>query len=177
MIRLTAITDLNSIEQTYHEHFAYEEQHGAYTIFQKGVYPTRKDAKKALSQNALFIYEENNEILGSLILNNTQPEEYKKIDWTRNAEDEKIKVIHLLMVRPCAAGKGIGSALVNFAVEMAKKQSCTAIRLDTGAQNKPAISLYKKMGFQLMASTSMKVGGVIPHEGHLFFEKAVSINF
>ena len=82
-------------------------------------------------------------------------------------------MIHLLMVRPSAAGRGIGSALVNYALETAAQSSCTAVRLDTGGQNLPAAALYEKLGFQLVAVTSMKVGGAISHSGHLFFEKAL----
>lgn len=173
MVRPASVTDLNSIEKAYQEHFAYERQYGAYTVFREGVYPTRKDAEKALLNDALFVYEENGIVMGSIIFNGFQPEEYKKIDWPSHAADAKVKVVHLLMVRPCAAGKGIGSALLNFVSEMAKRQACTAVRLDTGSQNIPAASLYKKLGFQLAATSSMKVGGVISHEGHLFFEKRI----
>lgn len=173
MIRPAEITDLDSIEDAYHEHFVHERQHGAYTVFREGVYPTRKDAEKAFTENALFVYEENGSILGSIILNDVQPEEYIKIDWPSRAADNQVKVIHLLMVRPSAAGKGIGSALINFVSGLAKQQSCTAIRLDTGAQNTPAAALYKKLGFELAAASSMNVGGAISHKEHLFFEKLI----
>lgn len=175
MIRLAMVTDLDSIEETYREHFAHEKEHGAYTVFREGVYPTRRDAEKALLNNALFVYEDKGSVMGSIIFDDIQPEEYKRIDWPSHAPDERIKVIHLLMVRPGTAGRGIGSALIGYVSEMAKKQSCTAIRLDTGAQNIPAASLYKKLGFQLAAVSSMKVGGMIAHESHLFFEKSLSV--
>lgn len=173
MIRPAMISDLNSIEEIYQEHFAHEKQYGAYTVFREGVYPTRKDAENALRKDALFVYEENGIIIGSIIVDDIQPDEYRRIDWPSHATDEKVKVVHLLMIRPSAAGKGIGSALVNFVSEMAKRQSCIAIRLDTGSQNIPAVSLYKKMGFQLVATSSMKVGGAISHKDHLFFEKRI----
>lgn len=174
MIRQAVITDLNNIEKGYQEHFLYEKKHGAYTVFQEGVYPTRRDAKKALLNETLYVYEENGVVMGSIILDGLQPDEYRKIDWPSHAADEKVRVIHLLMVRPWAAGKGIGSALINFAVEMAKQDSCTVVRLDTGEQNIPAVSLYKKMGFQLVSKSSMKVGNTISHNEHLFFEKIIS---
>lgn len=173
MIRPAEITDLDSIEEIYEEHFAHEKQYGAYTVFRKGIYPTKKDAEKALLNHALFVCEENGIVLGSIICDGFQPEEYQKIDWPSHAADEQVKVIHLLMVRPRAAGKGIGSALIRFVSETAKQQGCTAIRLDTGAQNTPAASLYQKLGFRLAATSSMKVGGIISHEGHLFFEKKI----
>lgn len=171
MVRLAVDTDLDSIEEGYHEHFIYERDHGAYTIFKEGVYPTRKDAESALRNKALYVYEDNDMIMGSIILDGQQPDEYREIDWPSHAANDEVKVIHLLMVRPCMAGKGIGLALVNAALEIARKNLCVAVRLDTGEQNIPAVSLYKKLGFQLAASSRMKVGGVIAHRNHLFFEK------
>ncbi len=97
----------------------------------KGFIPQEKLQKTALQNNALYVYEENGIVLGSVILDGQQPEEYRKIEWPSNAPDEKVTVIHLLMVRPSAAGKGIGSLIVNDAMELAKQQACVAVRLDT----------------------------------------------
>ena len=60
--------------------------------------------------------------------------------------------------------------MVQFILDEARKQGCKAVRLDTGAQNIPARSLYTKIGFHLAGTGSMAIGGVIPHDGHLFFE-------
>lgn len=171
MIRPAKIYDLDGIEETYREHFEHERVHGAYTVFREGVYPTRQTAECALKNGSLFVYEESGIVLGSIILDDVQPEEYRAVNWPGHVSDDRIRVIHLLMVRPGAAGKGIGSALIRFALEAAKEQGCTAVRLDTGSQNTPAVSLYRKMGFEIVASSSMKVGGAIAHEGHLFLEK------
>lgn len=173
IIRQAAIEDLDDIEKGYQEHFAYEKKYGAYTVFQEGIYPTRKVAETALQNESLYVCEENGDILGSIIINRQQPDEYKKIEWISKVSDEKVQVIHLLMVRPDAVGKGIGSFLVNYAVDIAKQYSCAVVRLDTGEQNIPAASLYKKMGFRLAATLPMKVGGVISHNEHLFFEKMI----
>lgn len=173
MIRQAVITDLDAIEEGYREHFLHEKQYGAYTVFQEGVYPTRRDAEKALSSEALYVYEENGVVMGSMILDKQQPDEYGKVDWPGKTADEHVSVIHLLMVRPCASGKGIGSALLKFAEEEARRHSCTVLRLDTGEQNIPAAALYKKLGFQLAATASMNVGGIIAHNGHLFFQKVL----
>ncbi|MDO4312823.1 MAG: GNAT family N-acetyltransferase [Eubacteriales bacterium] len=171
MIRQAVVSDLDSIEEGYREHFTYERTNGAYTVFKEGVYPTRSDAEKALRNKGLYVYEENGVIMGSMILDRRQPAEYRTIHWPGGASDEKVRVIHLLMVRPGMAGKGIGSALVKKALEMAKEDSCVAVRLDTGEQNTPAVALYRKLGFQVTARSHMNVGGAISHGGHLFFEK------
>lgn len=173
ILRKASASDLDSIEKSYQEHFAHEKKYGAYTVFQEGVYPTRKVAETALQNNALYVCDEQGIILGSIIVDGHQPDEYKKIDWPSKASNEKIKVIHLVMVRPNASGKGVGSSLVHYALDRARQQSCVAVRLDTGEQNIPAVSLYKKLGFQLAANLPMKVGGIIAHSHHLFFEKMI----
>lgn len=173
IFREAAAPDLDDIEQSYREHFAHERENGAFTVFREGVYPTRKDAETALRNGALYVAEENNIILGSIILDDRQPDEYQTVDWPSKAPRERVRVIRLLMVRPSAAGKGVGSGLVNHVLEVAKRCFCTVVRLDTGEQNIPAVSLYKKLGFQLVCVSPMKVGGVISHKSHLFFEKAI----
>ena len=171
VIRKAVTADLDGIEDTYREHFSHEKAHGAYTVFREGVYPTRRDAQRALDNGTLYVCVEEGSVLGSIILDARQPDEYGSIDWPSRAAGDRVRVIHLLMIRPASAGRGIGSALVNFALETARRQGCEAVRLDTGAQNSPAASLYKKLGFQLAAVSSMRVGGEIAHREHLFFEK------
>lgn len=173
VIRHAVGTDLDDIDKGYREHFSHEKKYGAYTVFQEGVYPTRIVAETALQDGALYVCEESGAVLGSIILDQKQPEEYKTIEWPSRALPGEASVIHLLMVRPCAAGRGVGSALVNYALDTAKRHSCISVRLDTGKQNLPAVSLYKKLGFQLIAASTMKVGNAISHDGHLFFEKII----
>lgn len=170
MIRKATLDDIELIDDTYNEHFKHEIEHGAFTVFKKGIYPTRKDAEKAIHNGTLYVYEESNNIAGSIIVDKVQPTEYKGIVWSQALRSEEVMVIHLLMVRPSMGGKGVASSLVKYAVELAKNNSCKALRLDTGSQNIPAVSLYKKSGFRIVAAASMKVGDAIEHHGHLFLE-------
>ncbi|MBD5492654.1 MAG: GNAT family N-acetyltransferase [Lachnospiraceae bacterium] len=171
MIRKATSDDIESIEDTYNEHFKHETEHGAFTVFKKGIYPTRKDAEKAVANGTLYVYEEKNDIAGSIILDNIQPPEYTKIIWEQTLANDEVMVIHLLMVRPSMAGKGIATSLLRYAMELAGNSACKALRLDTGMQNIPALSLYKKLGFHMVATASMNVGNAIEHSGHLFLEK------
>lgn len=171
MIRKAVMTDVNLIEDTYNEHFQYELDHTAFTVFKKGVYPTRDDAEQAIHAGTLFVYEENGTIVGSIIINKVQPIEYATIPWKENLSEDEVMVIHLLMVRPSMSGRGIASSLIKFATELAQKNNCKALRLDTGSQNIPAVSLYQKKGFEIIASAPKKVGDVIAHKNHLYLEK------
>lgn len=173
MIRKATFEDIESIEDTYNEHFKHESEYGALTVFKKGIYPTRRDAEKAVIAGTLYVYEENSYIVGSIIVDKTPPIEYAEIYGKQTCKNDEAMVIHLLMVRPSMAGKGIASSLVRYAMEMARNHSCKVLRLDTGSQNIPAVSLYKKLGFQIVAAASMKVGAAIEHSGHLFLEKVL----
>lgn len=175
MVRKAGLQDIDEVEKSYVELLLHEKEHGAYTVWKLGVYPTRETAKKALTEGGLYVAEQAGEICGSIIVNHNQPEEYGGINWKYFAEPEKALVIHLLCVRPSKAGMGIGKELVRFALEEGKKRNCRTVRLDTGAQNIPAAALYRKLGFELAGTTAMAVGGLIPHKKHLFFEKSISL--
>lgn len=175
MIRKATAQDIDQVEKGYIELLVHEREHGAYTVWQQGVYPTRKTAEDSFTDGNLYVMEENGEVCASMIVNRNQPEEYGDIPWRYDVSDEQVLVIHLLCVRPSKAGQGIGQRMVQFVIEEAKRFHCKTIRLDTGAQNIPAASLYKKMGFELAGTASMAIGGLIMHKNHLFFERSISI--
>jgi len=173
MIRKATLKDIDQVENGYTELLLYEQEHQAYTVWQLGVYPTRKVAEDAFQNNELYVMDEDGDIYASVIVNQVQPQEYQQIHWKYDVLPHQVLVIHLLCVRPSKAGKGIGKKMVNFVIEEGKRLGCQTVRLDTGSQNKPAIALYEKMGFELVGKTKMAIGGKIAHNDHLFFEKKI----
>lgn len=170
MIRKALPADVKSVENIYNELLKFESEHGAFTAWQAGVYPTRKTAEDALLTGSLYLFEEADEICASILLNQLQPKEYKNIKWKYVAKPEEVLVVHLLCVPPSKSGLGYGTEMMKFAVRKGKQLKCKVIRLDTGLQNKPAISLYKKLGFEITAMTNMAIGSIIEHTNHLFLE-------
>lgn len=170
MVRKAVLADLGKIENNYTELFDYEKENGAFTAWIPGIYPTKDTAQKALLDASLYVVEQNDEICASMILNHVQPKEYEKINWRYKVIREEVLVIHLLCVTPSKSGTGLGTEMLQFAIREGKKQNCKVIRLDTGLQNKPAIALYTKLGFQLAGTDSITIGGMIEHSNHLFFE-------
>ncbi|MDE7254209.1 MAG: GNAT family N-acetyltransferase [Acetatifactor sp.] len=113
MIRKATFDDIELIEDTYNEHFKHEMEHGAFTVFKKSIYPTKRDAEKAIDNGTLYVYEENDGIAGSIIVDQVQPAEYAKITWEQTFANDEVMVIHLLMVRPSKAGQGIATSSMN----------------------------------------------------------------
>ena len=173
MIRKANSTDIDQVESGYLELLRHEKENGAYTVWQEGVYPTRKTAETAFSDGSLYVMESGGEICASMIINQQQPEEYVNIKWKCQAENSEVLVLHLLCVRPSKAGQGIGTAMVRFTVEEARRRRCKAVRLDTGKQNIPAAALYTKLGFEIAGSAPMTIGGKIAHNDHLFLEHSL----
>ncbi len=79
MIRKATFNDIEQIEDIYNEHFKHEIEYKAFTVFKKGIYPTRKDAERAISVGALYVYEKAGSIAGSIIIDNVQPTEYAEL--------------------------------------------------------------------------------------------------
>ena len=171
MIRKAILKDVNSIEDTYNEHFQYELNHTAFTVFKKGVYPTKDDAERAIYAGALFVYEENGTIVGSIIIDKVQPIEYATIPWKEKLSEDEVMVIHLLMVRPSMSGKGIASSLIKFATELAQKNKLQGTTFGYRKSKYSCAIFVSKNGFEIIASASKKVGDVIAHKNHLFLEK------
>ena len=54
-------------------------------------------------------------------------------------------------------GRGIGSILLDHAIENAKKEECTSIILDADMNNKKIISFYKRTGFKIVDKNEIKI--------------------
>ncbi len=114
-------------------------------------YPDRDSLKRDIETNTLFVYRENNEILGIIVLNETQDPEYADIHWSTSDTDRNI-VVHRLAVSPEHQGKGIARKIMDFAEEWAKENQYDAIRLDTFSQNPRNQRFYKNRGYTELGS-------------------------
>ena len=173
MIRKATIEDINEIAQLYDTAIDYEDSHEKYTSWQKGIYPTAETAASGVKNDSLYVLEGGGKLLASVILDTRQPPEYKNISWGVDAKLGEALVIHTLCVHPECSGAGVGSAIVEFAKEIAKKNNCIAIRLNTTSRNTLAIRLYEKNGFNVVAQQKILLNGQIACNEHSFMEYAL----
>ena len=164
MIRKATESDINAIDALYHELLTHEEQTQSWSNWQKGIYPTRATAEKAVALGTMYVLEEENTICASMILNDLQSDFYKETDWRFPAEPHKVGVIHTLCVAPSQYGKGFGNQMIAFAKVEAKTKGCKVIRMDTYSGNEPAKALYKKHGFRIAGNVDAFLEGVIAEE-------------
>lgn len=163
VIRKATAQDVDAVAAIY-ERIISEEEAGRCTIgWQRGVYPTRDTALKAVEQADLFVLETEGGIVAAMRLNQEQVPEYKLCQWQYPAEDHQVMVMHTLVVDPRAAKQGYGRRMVDFYERYAKAQHCPCLRIDTNAFNRRARAMYAHYGYReagIVPCTFNGIGGV-----------------
>ena len=81
------------------------------------------------------VVEENNKIIGFA---------------TYSIIYERGEIVDII-IEPKMRFRGYGSKLLNFIVEMIRKNGCVNITLEVNSTNVEAINLYNKLGFEVVA--------------------------
>ena len=119
-----------------------------YARWQKDKHPTVEGIKAYVDEGSMFLYKENDIIVGALAVTMYQGEDYHAIEWSQKVPDDKVAVIHILAISPDKQGAGLGSEMICEAVRLAQKNGMQAIRLDALASNAPAHRIYERLGFE-----------------------------
>lgn len=164
MIRKAATADIAAIGETYDALLTQEKEHGGFSNWELGVYPTVKVAEEKVPRGEMYVLEEDGAICASMVLNGDQAEEYAAVSWQFEAAPECVLVIHTLCIPLQQAGRGYGTQMVAFAKAYAKAHGCTVIRIDTYAHNEPAKRLYQKNGFRIAGWGRIKLQGLIDED-------------
>ena len=118
-------------------------------------YPDRAVILHDVETETLFAYRDGDEVLGIVVLNEWQDEEYGDINWSTSDDDKNI-VVHRLAVRPDQQGKGLGRKLMDFAEQWARENEYAAIRLDTYSQNPRNQRFYLNRGYTDLGPVYLK---------------------
>lgn len=147
IIRKATEADIDVVEKLYDAIHTAEEA-GQQTIgWIRGIYPVRETAERACDRGELWVLEDDGEIHGTGIINNTQDASYANGNWAGEAPDDKVCVLHTLVIDPACSGRGYGKAFVAFYENYAMETGCTELRFDTNERNSVARTMYKKLGY------------------------------
>ena len=146
-IRKAARADLDAVCCIYDQIHTAEERGEAAIGWQRGVYPERETAEAALARGDLFVQEQNGEIVGTAILNQTQVDSYAGANWRYDAPDSEVMVLHTLVIDPEAKSRGLGREFAAFYEGYALAHGCRYLRIDTNARNARARRFYQKLGY------------------------------
>ena len=160
MIRKATAADIDAVERIYGEVLLAEEEGKTTVGWIRGIYPTRATAEEAVSRGDLFVFEDDGEVLGAGIINNIQVDVYALAPWEYETEDDKVCVLHTLVISSSAAGAGLGKEFVRFYEEYAAYHGCGELRIDTNARNRIAREFYRKLGYREIATVPTTFNGI-----------------
>lgn len=148
MIRNATHTDIDSILEI--------TKACAKDMTEKGIsqwnehYPSRLAFENDVKREELFVLENNNNILGCIVISTFMDEEYIPIQWlTSNLNNV---YIHRLAIHPNHQGKGYARKLMEFAETTSRKRQMQSVRLDTFSQNDRNHKFYEQRGYQRLGS-------------------------
>ncbi|KHD86043.1 GNAT family N-acetyltransferase [Heyndrickxia ginsengihumi] len=110
-------------------------------------YPLKTDFEADISGRSLFVAEEDGKVIGSVTVDQHEPEAYNILDFQNNTP---AFLMHRLVVDVYQRGKGIAKQLIQFAEHLAIEHHCPYMKTDTYAKNKKAFSLFTSEGYTLV---------------------------
>lgn len=110
-------------------------------------YPSREAFESDIKRDELYVFSENEKILGTIVISDLKDEIYKPVIWL-TPSDSKCIYIHRLAVHPEVQGQGIAKKLMDFAENYAKERDYSSVRLDTFSKNLKNNSIYQKRGYR-----------------------------
>ena len=144
LIRKATIDDLKEVLDIYHDAVKKFEEEKTYQ-WQKG-YPNKDIYLDDLKNNHLFVATNDSNVVGVMtVLTNGEPD-YEEIDgsWLN---ESKYYAVHRVAVKKEALGCGVGSKLIEYAINFSKLNGVNNIKIDTHEFNKDMKRLLERKGF------------------------------
>ncbi len=112
------------------------------------VYPYEVLVEDFEAEKLYVLVDDGGELVSAMAINGTNDGE-NFVEW----ENKNAKAVYLdrLGVNPNFANKGIGTIMVNHAIEVAKSKNAEFLRLFIVDTNKPAEHLYLKNDFKIVS--------------------------
>lgn len=142
------INDFASIIKFYDDVISRTPEMETYARWKKGQHPTEEGIKAYIEEGSMYLYKENDTIVGAMAVTMHQGEDYHVIEWAKHVEDNEASVIHILAVNPDYQGTGVGAEMIRVAINLSADSGMKSIRLDALASNTPAHKIYKRIGFE-----------------------------
>lgn len=148
IIRPAKENEYERVRQFYYDLIDEMQNHPYCPAWQKDIYPRDADLASYVRRGELYLAEDGDAILGAMVLNHNSNEGYAGAPWLVDAAPGEVTALHLLGVSPSRSRQGIGMAMVQEALRLARADKQKTVRLDVLEGNLPAERLYPKAGFR-----------------------------
>lgn len=112
--RKATAADIDRIGEIYEAIHTESECGRTYTGWVRGVYPIKGTAAAALGRGDLFAEESDGKVVGAAIINRTQVNVYADTPWEVPAPDDKVMVLHTLVIIRTSRDAGSAEHLLSF---------------------------------------------------------------
>lgn len=123
--------------------------------WEKDVYPTQDFLHSSIENAELYIGELDGRMVSCMVVNHAYNDGYRQVQWSVEAADAELLVIHALGVHPDFSGQGIAKQMVRHVMDAARGSGIKTIRLDVLGGNLPAEKAYRRLGFQHVDTIQM----------------------
>lgn len=147
-IRCAQIADFDKVLSFYKYVIEKTQEIGKYARWVYGQHPTDAMILNYIEQEAMYLLEEEQTIMGAMAVTMSQSDDYHCINWSVDAADDEVAVIHILCTNPDYQKQGIGKRMIRESIMLAEKEMKKAVRLDALASNTPAHQMYQSLGFE-----------------------------
>lgn len=147
-IRRAGKADFDAVVSFYKHVIEDTREMEQYARWKCGQHPTDAMILNYIEQGVMYLLEEGQMILGAMAVTMSQSNDYHCINWSIDAADDEVAVIHILCTNPHYQRQGIGKRMIRESIAIAQKEWKKAIRLDALAGNTPAHQMYRSLGFE-----------------------------
>lgn len=113
------------------------------------------DIIRYFEDREVYLALKEDELIGFFTLQFSDPQYWGSLN------DDSYAYLHRLTVAIPYRGTGLGSQMLNKAVEIADKKGCKGLRLDTVATNVRLNRYYQSWGFHYMGTNDMGGGRMV----------------
>ena len=123
--------------------------------------PSAAVVREDISLGQSYVIMEGDALCGTFALMNGSEPLYDVIengDWKTGTENKNYQAIHRVAVAVSMRGRGISTAIINFAAERARELGRVSLRIDTHEGNIVMRRMLEKHGFELCGVIYLKNG-------------------
>lgn len=158
-IRKTTVADIPAVAAILQEGKTSIAELGI-TQWQNGPYPGRIDVEADVAAGISYLAEDTTgTALGTIAVTTDGDAAYDHIDgaWLTSSTSEapRYATVHRTAVLRAAARRGVMSALMTAAEDIARDAGCESVRVDTHPGNTPMRSLLNRCGFTLCGTITL----------------------
>lgn len=159
--RQATTSDLPALRSLYNDIIDAMDASTSHAQWHRGGYPTDDFLSGRAAIGELWVAEIGSDMVAAMVLNAECNPGYAQANWQIDCKPHEIMAIHTLGVSPRVQGQGVGKAMVQQAITLARQQGCKSMRLDVIDTNPDAGSFYAKLGFSFLGRFELDYPGAV----------------